>query len=1055
MLDAYFQELFAIHQTGIGREESYYSALKSLLEAVCAAMGKRADVIVLPKKTEAGNPDFLIRTPKGEIIGLLEAKSFETEHLDPIETSDQLKRYRKAFPNLLLTNFFEFRLYRDGDLVDTVQIGRPFVMRKLKSVPPIENAEKFEKLLHRFLDYSFPEIKTAKQLAVSLAHKTQYLRDQILAELETEGAQEGRQMLESFFDSFQKNLISSLTIQQFSDLFAQTVTYGLFSSRSRSDKSFTYKQAFDLIPPTIGILRSVFRFISSVDHSQQMYVIIAEIAQVLAVSDIDRIIESFHKEGKGRDPIVHFYETFLAEYDPHLRKSRGVYYTPEPVVHFITRSVHILLKEKFAKPDGFATPGVTVLDPASGTLTFPAEAIRLSVDEYKGKYGDGDLKNFIESHILQDFYAFELMMAPYAVGHLKIGFVLHELGYEFARKKKNERFHLYLTNTLEMKQPVTLPGPLEQALAEETKEALKVKERIPIMVVIGNPPYSGISYNTDKWILEQIETYKTVDGKPLGERNPKWLQDDYVKFFRFARWKIEQTGAGVLGFITNHAWLDNPTFRGMRASLLNTFDELYILNLHGSTLKKEKTPEGGKDENVFDIQPGVAIAILVKLSKSIKKKVFYSDEWGLREEKYNYLESHDIGSVKWKAIEPKSPEYYFVSRNEKGFQAYKQFWKVTDVFPLNSVGIVTGRDEFVIDDNRQALEARIRVFRESKDSDSFIKESFGLKDKPASRWAVSKSRKALQDDKDWERRFTRILYRPFDEKWLFYHPALIERSRSEVMQHMMKPNFALLTHKREELNIPYSHFLVSEGISEHGCLSGKTTNYHFPLYRYLDEPKQQDIFSGQKKLDLKGVQRPLKGESDREPNIAQKVFDELQKTYGKQPSPEDIFQYIYAVLYSNTYRKKYHEFLKTDFPRVPFAKDYKLFQKLAKLGSALVELHLLKSPDLAVPAVKFNGTGDNLVETLKYVEKEKRVYINEKQYFEPVEYDVWNYYIGGYQVLDKWLKDWKGKHLSSEGVKHFARVATVLGKTIEIQKDIDDLYPSVETDLVATGGTLF
>lgn len=474
-------------------------------------------------------------------------------------------------------------------------------------------------------------------MATELAKRTRFLRDNVIElELREEKTKDIR-MLEGFYKAFKDYLISSLTLKDFSNLFAQTITYGLFAARSRAEDGFNRRLAYGYIPHTIGILRDVFRFISSVDLPQSMEWIVDDIAEVLDAADVKKIIGDFYKEGKGKDPIIHFYETFLAEYDSKERGKRGVYYTPEPVVSYIVRSVHKLLKEKFDKEDGFATQSVTVLDPAAGTLTFPAFAIHEAVEEYKDKYGEGGVKGLIKDHILKHFYAFELMMAPYAVGHLKMGFVLDELGYKLS---ETERFKLFLTNTLEFKKEDsdTLPGFFERELAKESEEALSVKNKIPIMVIIGNPPYSGISENKGKWISKQIEEYKHIRGTGLGERNLKWIQDDYVKFFRFAQWKIEKTGGGIIGFITNHAWLDNPTFRGMRYSLLKTFDEFYVVNLHGSFLKKEKTPSGGRDENVFDIRPGVAISIFVKYQKLKEKKIFYSEQWGLRKGKYDWLE---------------------------------------------------------------------------------------------------------------------------------------------------------------------------------------------------------------------------------------------------------------------------------------------------------------------------------------------------------------------------------------------------------------------------------
>ncbi len=624
-LESYLAKIFEKVRVGV-REESYYKILEGLLEKVAATKNKKIRVDSFPKKTEAGNPDIRVLNGQGRLIGYIEAKPPKTDDLGAIESSDQLKRYRKTFPNLILTNFIEFRLYRDGQLVGkAVRISdlQFFLTHKFDKIP-VQNEKQLIELFERFFSFSTPRIYTPKALAVELAKRTRFLRDEIITHELEKGEDEKKGRIWGFYKAFQEYLIASLTPKDFADLYSQTVTYGLFIARhryettpnlfdkSQADQPFTRELAYKHIQPSLGILREVFHFISSTEPPTELKWAVDDITEVLAVADLKKVFSSFYKKGKARDPIVHFYETFLAEYDPKERERRGVYYTPEPVVSYITRSIHHLLKEKFDKEDGFATASVTVLDPAAGTLTFPARAIQLAADEYKEKYGSGGTKKLVKDHILKNFYAFELMMASYAVGHLKIDFVLENLGYKLGR---DERFNLYLTNTLEIKDLERSQLPGLEPLSRESELAGEVKREIPIMVIMGNPPYSGVSENKGDWILEKIKDYRQIEGESLKERNPKWLQDDYVKFFRFAQWKIEQAGAGILGFITNHAWLDNPTFRGMRYSLMKTFDEIYIVNLHGSTLKKEKTPVGGKDENVFDIRPGAAIALLIKYRK--------------------------------------------------------------------------------------------------------------------------------------------------------------------------------------------------------------------------------------------------------------------------------------------------------------------------------------------------------------------------------------------------------------------------------------------------------
>ncbi len=495
-------------------------------------------------------------------------------------------------------------------MLNKAQIGRPFVLHKLGTVPPVEQEEQFSQIFEQFFSFSLPKVHNAKNLAIELAKRTRFLRDEIITlELEENSAKEN--YLSGFYEAFKTYLISNLSKQDFVDLYSQTITYGLFAARNRAENGFNRKLAYAYIPRTIGILRDVFRFISLGDVPKQMEWILDDISHVLAVTDVKQLLHQYFHEGKGADPIIHFYETFLAEYDPETRERRGVYYTPDPIVSYIVRSLHHILKKDFRRPYGLADESVTVLDPAAGTLTFMTEAAKVAVEEYSEHWGTGTTSEFIRNHILNNFYAFELMMAPYAVGHLKMAFLLEELGCPL---QEDERFQLYLTNTLEMEElaQITLPGM--KSISEESHLAREVKKRQPILVILGNPPYSGQSANVGTWITNSIkhgetlvegvkdDGYYKIDGKPLGEKNPKWLLDDYVKFIRFAQCKIEQSGQGVIGLITNHSYLDNPTFRGMRRSLMKSFDEIYILDLHGNSLKKEICPDGSKDENVFDIR---------------------------------------------------------------------------------------------------------------------------------------------------------------------------------------------------------------------------------------------------------------------------------------------------------------------------------------------------------------------------------------------------------------------------------------------------------------------
>jgi len=1036
MLKKYIKEISEITQRGDAREESYYPALKTLLEDFAQSAGRpKTEVTVQPKKTEAGNPDFRIWEGKQHFVGYIEAKAPEQENLDKIEESEQLKRYRGTFPNLILTNFFEFRLYRNASLIDKVQIGRPFIAAQLKVVPPVENKDRFLDLLNKFSAFSLPRTYTPKTLAEALACRTHFLREQVLLELAKDNGD-----LIGFYEAFQQHLIAGLTKEDFADMYAQTITYGLFAARTRCKEQFARRLAFDSIPKTIGILRDVFRFVSLQDTGPELDWIIDDITDVLAVADVRKILHEYFVKGRGQDPIMHFYETFLAEYAPKVREQRGVYYTPQEVVSYIVRSLNIILKETFGKSDGFATDSLTVLDPAAGTLTFSAEAASVAVREFSVTYGAGGVSELIRNHILRNYYAFEMMMAPYAIAHLKIGFLLEELGYSL---RQDERFKLYLTNTLELEELAESNLPGMGSLSEESHAAGVVKRDTPILVILGNPPYSGHSANRS-WELDEkgkkvpnfigrlIRDYYQVDGKPLGERNPKWLQDDYVKFIRFAQWKIDQSGEGVLGFITNHSYLDNPTFRGMRQSLMNSFNHIYLLDLHGNSKKKEKCPDGSKDENVFDIQQGVAIILAVK-KPGLKRKVYHADCWGLREVKYEWLSSNHIKSTRWKSLTPKSEFYFFVPRDEKLLSSYRKYIKISDFFPTNSVGIVTSRDEFAIASSEEELKRHIRMFRDENISDSMIKQAFGLKDKAG--WKIRNARERVRAEKNWEKQVLPIIYRPFDRRWIFYNDTVIERSRKEVMQHLVHENLALCVGRAGQvvgLEKPWNVVFCADCIEDLN-LFYRGGNVNFPLYIYPDE----NLYNNSKN---KTYQRQV--------NIDPRVLEMLRNAYGKESKPETILYYVYAVLYSNIYRQKYAEFLKSDFPCVPFCSDYKLFQTMARAGGKLVDLHLMRSSKLDKPIAKFEGKGDNLVERVEYDEKRKAIYINVGRHFLSISKDIWEYQIGGYRVMAKWLQYRKGRRLSLEDIKHYCKIATAIKETINIQKKIDGIYNDVEKDCV-------
>ena len=1061
MLINYLKQITTLYNKDEAREESYYDFLKDLLIEFSEQQRKRKiNVTILPKATEAGNPDFKVNDGRWNQIGYIEAKTIGTD-LNKIEDTNQLERYISTFPNVMLTNFTEFRFYRDGKFIDKVEIAHSKNITKLGTVPPELNEVKFFELLSSFLDYSIPTKFNAKSLATELAKRTRFLKDQVVAQ----ELKANNKDIQSFHNAFKEFLIAGIDEDEFADLYSQTITYGLFAARLRADKKFNRKLAYDYIPKSIGILRDVFRFISSTDIPDQMISIVDDISEVLEVADTKKILEEYFKQGKGKDPVLHFYETFLEVYDPKTREKRGVYYTPEPVVSFIVRSLHEILKKEFDITEGLAGDNVTLLDPAGGTLSFLAQAIQIAVEEKEQIWGEGNVKDFIKNKIIPNYYAFELMMAPYAIGHMKMSFLLEELGYKLA---DDERVKYYLTNTLDMEELEESKFPGMTSISEESRDAGKVKKQVPILVVLGNPPYSGHSSNIGEWISKEIKEYYKVDGKPLGEKNPKWLQDDYVKFIRFAQWKIDEAGTGVLGFITNHSYLDNPTFRGMRQSLMNSFDEIYILDLHGNSLKKEKSPDGSKDENVFDIRQGVAIAFFIKTSankksplergfrgvsqdQKTKHKVCHSEIYGTREKKYDWLEKNDITKVKWKELKPQSEFYLFVKSDSSLLAKYNELPKVTEIFPVNSVGIVTARDALTIQWSKDDVLKTVRNF--AKLDPELARQTYNL-GKDVRDWKVHLAQKDLIESGLEKEKIVEVLYRPFDVRYTYYtgrSRGYHCRPRGEVMKNLVHKNQSLMTLRKGLPDYDYTWAFISDSIVSHGVYynGNQSTEYVFPLYLYPDTTKE-DLFSGS-------------ASGEKEPNIAQEIFEKLNKLYTTSPpsrrgaeggvvevTPEQIFYYIYAVLYSNTYRTKYAEFLKIDFPRIPFTKDYKLFIKLGELGRELADLHLLKpaspaggSKKLDKPITKFPVDGSNEVNKVNY-DNAGKVYINKEQYFEPVPEEVWNYHIGGYQVCHKWLKDRKGRKLTLEERETYCKIVTALYHTIDLQKQIDELYEGVE-----------
>ena len=1027
-LKRYIAEIQKRFRGGDATERTYYSALEALLEGMETGVTASSEM----KRIECGAPDFIVRKGPTD-IGCVEAKSIGT-NLDKEERSEQMERYRDSLSNLILTDFLEFRWYVDGKQRAVARLGTATRDGKIKADKA--GMEAVRELLSNFLAHHAEPIGTAKDLAVRMAGQAHMIRDLIVAAFEKE-SESG--MLHGWVKAFEEQLIPDLTPEQFADMYAQTIAYGLFAARTTGDNEgkFTRRNAAYLIPKTNPFLRKLFNEIAGPELDDRIDWLVDFLAQLLAQADMEAILRDFGKRTGKKDPVVHFYETFLRAYDPETKITRGIFYTPDPVVSYIVRSINYLLKTRFDKPQGLADANVLVLDPAVGTGTFLYHVVQEIYDWLVTKGQKGVWDGYVAERLLPRIFGFELLMAPYAMAHLKLGLLLQETGYKF---QGDQRLGVYLTNALEgtLKKTEHLPA-FAHWISEEANAALDIKKEKPVMVVLGNPPYSVSSANKGQYIEKLMESYKEA---VRDERNIQPLSDDYIKFIRFAHDRIERTGYGIIGMITNHAYLSGLIHQGMREELMKSFSEIYILNLHGSTILGERAPDDGKDENVFDITPGVAIALFVK-KKGVDRlgQVKYADLWGLREGKYAYLAEKDVKSTEWQELDPVAPYFFFVPKDFNLLGEYEEGWTVPDIFEANSSGVKTHRDHFVLDFDEVALRERISAFRSAALSDEQVRERFRL-----GLWDVMQAREKVRSDSRWEERLIPCLYRPFDSRWIFYSDDVIDRSRRKVMRHMLHENLALLTMRRIRED-EYRHFLVAKEPVNKDAVSARDNCNVFPLYLYPDDEK---------------AQKKLEPEEGRRPNLNPEFIKamevklglrfvpdgrgDLKETFG----PEDVFYYAYAIFHSPTYRTRYEEFLKIDFPRLPLTSDRGLFTALVEKGAELVALHLMESPTLETPITRYPVRGSDFVEKVRYVEPHKeegeeipgRVYINKEQYFEGIVPEVWNFHIGGYQVLNKWLKDRRGRKLSIDDSEHYQKIVVALKETMRLMEEIDGLIPS-------------
>ncbi len=1037
-----FQVYFACLKSLDLREATEHTLRPALHNLLAAQVeGTLVQVVPEPKRDESGRgaPDVKFKIGAC-ILGYLENKKPETA-LDPVVRSDQIKKYAQLSDNLLLTNYLEWLWLREGIVVQRATLAAISDLGNPKARLNPDKAENVRQLIAGFLSVPPKGISTAKDLAESLATRCHTLRAFMDDELVRQEKEDQRGRLFGLFSVFKRDVFHELSLAGFADAFAQMLGYGLFLARLNSEGQgpVTLVTAKKYIPVNFELIRELVNFLDELDAPEYGRIkwIVEEILHLMNTLDLGAIQDDLTftaRQGRlfspseeerllfARDPYIYFYEGFLKAYDSHLRKSRGVYYTPPPVVDFIVRAVNDVLKETFGIKEGLADrKRVTVLDFATGTGTFLLEVIQ----QILGSVSEGVRDQVIREHVLKNLYGFEYLIAPYTIAHLKLSQFLRERGYVLGPK---ERFQIYLTNTLEPIEPQQ--NWLLPALSKEIANAQIIKDK-SILVITGNPPYSGHSLNKGAWISQLIETYKKVDGQSLGEKNPKWLQDDYVKFIRFAQWKMAQVEEGVVGIITNHSFLDNPTFRGMRQSLMETFHQIYILDLHGNNRKKEESPDGSPDENIFDIEQGVCISILIR-RPGLSRGVFHAELWGKRQAKYKTCLESSLASVSWEKVYPTSPFYLLTPQDTARRARYEKGTKITEIFPVNVLGFQTHRDHFAVDFQKDDIERKVRDFRDADIPDETFRETFALQDKGG--WHLSESRHLLRKNKDFKKHILECCYRPFDKRWCYFGPELMDRPRRDILSHVVgRSNLCLGVGKCGNAvpERPWELVTVSDVPMDANLYRRGGVNV-FPLY--LHAPTSPAV--PESKKALLPPSDSFKGEKRCE-NIAPAIRAFLDKKYGHAYSPEAILGYVYAVLHSPTYRTTYAAFLKIDFPRIPFVDDRKVFEKVSSLGQSLMDAHLMRVIPDEGPTVTISK-GSDLVESPRYQTSENKLFINADQFFSNVPEDVWAFHVGGYQVLDKYLKSRKGRTLTLDEKEHMAALVKVLRFTLVCQ---DELAP--------------
>ncbi|RJT24258.1 DNA methyltransferase [Chakrabartia godavariana] len=1060
-IQSYVNEIRELYKSGQTTESSFRPVLSDLFRSVDPTL----TVINEPKKLiDVGAPDFVF-VRNGISIGWCEAKDIGKD-VRKFATGDyskeQKSRYTKGLPNLVYTNGLDFEFIRGGEAYAFVTIAG--VEDGITERP--DNFAVLERLLKDFAAQTPVSITTAKQLAEMMAGKAAIIKDIMGRALQADLDAKKSTELTDQYEGFQASLIHDISVSEFADIYAETIAYGLFAARlhDTTHGTFSRSEALELLPKSNPFLRNLFVYIAGPLLDDRLIRMIDDLCDIFKATDLHDLLKDFGKFTARTDPFIHFYETFLGEYNPAKKKARGVWYTPEPVVNFIVRAVDDVLKTEFGLADGLADTSkvtvdwdtgqtdnrgkpvlikkdvhrVQVLDPATGTGTFLAEVIKLVAGRVQGM-APGQWSGYVEKDLIPRLHGFELLMASYAMCHMKLDMMLTEMGYKPSGTPP--RLSVYLTNSLEEGERVEQTLQFARWVSDEAKGANAIKRDHPIMCVIGNPPYSGESSNTGPWIMDLIKPYKMEPGgkQKLQERNPKWINDDYVKFIRFAEHMIAKNGEGVLGFITNHGYLDNPTFRGMRWHLMNTFDKIYVLDLHGNSKKKEVAPDGSADKNVFDIMQGVAIIIGVKRKGNGAKpkplaQVHHSELWGSREIKGTALWEGTLTELPKATAQGSEPHFLFVRRDSRLESSYNSGFAVNSAFLVGVMGFQTHRDEFAIGWVKDEVIERCRDLANPDIPDSNLRERYRLADNRD--WQLAVARRAIQANSAWNDGIAACHYRPLDNRFCHLSYVTMDYPRGEMIQHAVKRNNMWLGVGRQGLAIGTTDWClatVSDCAMDANVFRRGGVNAT-PLYLYPADGTLDTTIRLNFEPKLYAQIRAAAGLTG--PLIPPDGTDSFRKATGDaRPDEVKVFDYIYGVLHSPAYRETYAEFLKIDFPRVPFPRDPETFKAVSEKGEALRRLHLMEDAAIGDTPFPFEGDGDSVVDKPNL--ENGKVWINATQGFAGVSQTAWDFHIGGYQPAQKWLKDRKGRALGWDDIRHYQKIIKILGETHRLMGEIE------------------